>query len=126
MVDDMLKSGETIPEEARTPGKCTQIQRASLRIMRSMLRNARRRGKGVTKSAGNGRIGCGGAIPLPGQRAAIRGELMRIFVIVCGGLVFYIFTVVPHHRMPNPAAQGPVVGRPGREAERAGGDFQQG
>ena len=52
------------------------------------------------------------------------GNPMLIFVIVFNGLVDYMDA--PHHWMPNPAAQGPVVGRLGREAERAGGDFQQG
>ena len=61
-----------------------------------------------------------GAIPSSGQRALI----MDIFVIVFGALVFYM--QVPHHRLSNPAAQGLVVGRPGREAVRTGGDFQQG
>ena len=83
-------------------------------------------GKIRAVSTDDGRIGHGGAILLSGQRALIMGKCMNIFVVVFAGLVFYVFTGIPHHRMPNPAAQGPVVGRPGREAERAGGDFQQG
>ena len=81
-------------------------------------------GKIWAVSTGDGRIGRGGAIPSSGQKARIMGSGTLIFVNVYAGHVFYMR--VPHHRMPNPAAQGPMVGRPGREAVRAGGYFQQG
>ena len=91
--------------------------------MLAKVRLTRRR---WTKSAGNGRIGRGGAIPLPGRRRTFVERTMSTFADVFGELVFYIITLVPHRWMSNPHCKGPSVGRPGRKAVRTGGYYQQG